>query len=281
MRCNGCELSPIRGARWKCRVCVDYDLCDVCYSRFHATGHYHIREHEFNRRRVRTSRGLGFSADLTMEEVQGSVRMGMGSTVVLSACNSGLGEIRAEGVVGLARGFLFAGAAATVVSLWSVHDGSTAALMEQMYEHLMDGRTTAQALRLAMLHLLDGPAESGPGSRWRRPLYWAAFLVVGANTRLPGVCVRGDMLEGPTEKKPSKPFPVEKKKTSGISSGVSSGVSQGMKLTLKKKEVKLKRGVGEEEEEAAAAAATEEEDQEQQEEDILEDEASDRDEEEE
>jgi len=120
---------------------------------------------------------------LTMDEVQGSVRLGAGSTVVLSACNSGRGEIRAEGVVGLARGFLFAGAAATVVSLWSVDDGSTAALMKEMYKHLKDGRTTAQALQLAMLHLL----ESGRDSRWRQPLYWAAFLVVGANTRLPGV----------------------------------------------------------------------------------------------
>ena len=85
--------------------------------------------------------------------------------------------------MGLARGFLFAGAAATVVSLWSVDDGSTAALMKEMYKHLKDGRTTAQALQLAMLHLL----ESGRDSRWRQPLYWAAFLVVGANTRLPGV----------------------------------------------------------------------------------------------
>ncbi len=126
-------------------------------------------------------------ADLTMEEVQRSMRMGTGSTVVLSACNSGRGKIIAEGVVGLARGFFFAGAAATVVSLWSVHDGSTAALMEQMYKHLEDGGTTAQALRLAMLHLLDGPAESGRDSRWRWPLYWAAFLVVCANTRLPCV----------------------------------------------------------------------------------------------
>ena len=78
--------------------------------------------------------------DLTMEEVQGSVRMGVGSTVVLSACNSGRGGIRAEGVMGLSRGFLFAGAAATVVSLWSVDDGSTAALMKQMYKHLKYGR---------------------------------------------------------------------------------------------------------------------------------------------
>ena len=121
---------------------------------------------------------------LTMDEVQGSVRLGAGSIVVLNACNyTGRGEIRAEGVMGLARGFLFAGAAATVVSLWSVDDGSTAALMKEMYKHLKDGRTTAQALQLAMLHLL----ESGRDSRWRQPLYWAAFLVVGANTRLPGV----------------------------------------------------------------------------------------------
>ncbi len=181
--CDGCGLSPIRGARWKCSVCADYDLCDVCHSQFHATGQYQTHGHEFNRRLVQTSHGLGYSTDLTMDEVQGSLRLGAGSTVVLSACNSGRGKILAEGVMGLSRGFLFAGAASTVVSLWSVDDGSTAALMKQMYKHLEDGRTTAQALRRAMLHLLNGPADL----RWRRPLYWAAFLVVGANTRLPGV----------------------------------------------------------------------------------------------
>jgi CHAT domain-containing protein len=135
-----------------------------------------------------------------MDEVQRSMRMGAGSTVVLSACNSGRGKIRAEGVVDPARGFLFAGATATVVSLWGVHDGSSAALKKQMYKHLEDGRTTAQALGIAMLHLLRGPAESWRDSRWRRdsrlvivprgrrrPLYWAVFLVLGANTHLPGV----------------------------------------------------------------------------------------------
>ena len=83
--CDGCGLSPIRGARWKCSVCADYDLCDVCHSQFHATGQYHTHGHEFNRRQVR------FCADLTMG----------GATVVLSACNSGRGKIRAEGVMGL------------------------------------------------------------------------------------------------------------------------------------------------------------------------------------
>ena len=74
--------------------------------------------------------------------------------------------------MGIARGFLFLGAAATVVSLWSVDDGSTSTLMAQMYQHLMDVRTTAQALRLAMLHLLHGRAESS------RDWWWA-------QTRLP------------------------------------------------------------------------------------------------
>ena len=62
-----------------------------------------------------------------------------------------------------------------------VDDESTSVLMEHMYHHLMDGRTTvAQALRLAMLHLLRRP----PSSHLRRPKYWAGFLVVGATTRL-------------------------------------------------------------------------------------------------
>jgi CHAT domain-containing protein len=163
--------------------------------------------------------------DLSMLEVQGSdeaagkregVLLAEGATVVLSACNTGRGEIKAEGVVGLARGFLLAGAAATVVSLWSVDDGSTAALMEQMYQHLgSKGCTVPQALRLAMLRLArpapnqhlphgqetDGhlpgaeAAEGGGGGgqdvadglqqAWKRPMHWAGFLVLGANTCLP------------------------------------------------------------------------------------------------
>jgi CHAT domain-containing protein len=146
--------------------------------------------------------------DLSMLEVQGSdeaadkregVRLGEGATVVLSACNTGRGEIKAEGVVGLARGFLLAGAAAAVVSLWSVDDGSTAALMEQMYRHLVEGCTVPQALRFAMLRLARRPALDQPVSEqdvadglqeaWKRPMHWAGFLVMGASTRLP----RGDI----------------------------------------------------------------------------------------
>jgi tetratricopeptide (TPR) repeat protein/CHAT domain-containing protein len=97
---------------------------------------------------------------LSMREVQGSeqeqvqgVQMAAGATVVLSACNTGRGEIKAEGVVGIARGFLLANASATVVSLWSVADKSTAALMRIKYKHLAQGVSVPQALRLAMLTL--------------------------------------------------------------------------------------------------------------------------------
>ena len=62
----------------------------------------------------------GKEADLSKEEVQGRVRMRAGSTAVLSACNTFRGVIKAEGVIGLARAFLFACVAAIVVSLWSV-----------------------------------------------------------------------------------------------------------------------------------------------------------------
>jgi CHAT domain-containing protein len=76
-----------------------------------------------------------------MKDVETQVEMRVGSTVVLSACNTGRGEIKAEGVLGLARGFLSAGAAAAVVSLWSVEDGSTASLMEHMYTQIAQGTT--------------------------------------------------------------------------------------------------------------------------------------------
>jgi hypothetical protein len=139
--------------------------------------------------------------NLSMREVQDTVKLRPGATVSLSACNTGRGEIKAEGVVGLARAFLVAGAAATVVSLWSVDDGSTSALMGHMYTHLVKGLTVPQALRLAMLRLAGCPVPelqlgvqeqdehkdvaAGLKPAWKRPMHWAGFLVVGATTRLP------------------------------------------------------------------------------------------------
>ncbi len=112
--------------------------------------------------------------DLFMFEVQGSeeahgVRLAPGATVVLSVCNTGRGEIKAEGVVGVVRGFLFANACAAVVSLWCVDDGSTAALMRIKYSRLAQGCTVAQVLRLAMLSLARCRAADGLPEEWRRP----------------------------------------------------------------------------------------------------------------
>jgi CHAT domain-containing protein len=93
--------------------------------------------------------------------------------VTLSACETGLGpELKGEGVMGLARAFLFAGAASVAVSLWQVDDAATAALMVKFYERMQRGEAKAAALRQAKLELLaDGT--------YAHPNYWAAFVLNG------------------------------------------------------------------------------------------------------
>ncbi|NJL27434.1 MAG: CHAT domain-containing protein [Thermoanaerobaculia bacterium] len=95
--------------------------------------------------------------------------------VVLSACDTARGkEVRGEGIVGLPRGFLYAGAARVVVSLWKVDDDATAELMKSFYrEMLVEGRPPAAALRAAQLNLRRRPG-------WETPRYWAGFVLQGA-----------------------------------------------------------------------------------------------------
>ncbi len=76
---------------------------------------------------------FGQRENLPVAEIQRDVELDSGATVVLSACNTGRGEIKAEGVMGPTRGLFIAGTASTVVSLWSADDGSTALLMPLMY----------------------------------------------------------------------------------------------------------------------------------------------------
>ncbi|HMZ19723.1 MAG TPA: CHAT domain-containing protein [Blastocatellia bacterium] len=93
--------------------------------------------------------------------------------VVLSACRTGLGqELRGEGVIGLTRAFLFAGAPSVAVSLWQVADASTAELMVGFYRQLEPRNDKAAALRRAKLALLAQP-------RYSHPYYWAPFVLVG------------------------------------------------------------------------------------------------------
>jgi CHAT domain-containing protein/tetratricopeptide (TPR) repeat protein len=94
--------------------------------------------------------------------------------VVLSACQTGLGkEIKGEGLVGLTRGFMYAGAARVVVSLWNVNDQATADLMAKFYQRMLkQGERPAAALRAAQV-------EMWRSAQWRSPYYWAAFTMEG------------------------------------------------------------------------------------------------------
>ena len=94
--------------------------------------------------------------------------------VVLSACQTALGkDIRGEGLVGLTRGFMYAGAARVVASLWKVDDAATAALMAQFYKEMFqNGKRPAEALRAAQIYISQQP-------RWRSPYFWSAFVLQG------------------------------------------------------------------------------------------------------
>jgi CHAT domain-containing protein/tetratricopeptide (TPR) repeat protein len=95
--------------------------------------------------------------------------------VVLSACQTGLGkEVRGEGLIGLTRGFLHAGATRVIASLWQVNDKATAELMRHFYQELLGEKkqSPAAALRAAQLTLWQQ-------KRWRHPTYWAAFALQG------------------------------------------------------------------------------------------------------
>ncbi|WP_414578045.1 CHAT domain-containing protein [Anabaena sp. CCY 9402-a] len=94
--------------------------------------------------------------------------------VVLSACQTGLGEeIKGEGLVGLTRGFMYAGSPRVVVSLWSVDDQATSELMQRFYQQMLQARLKpAAALRNAQI-------EIWRKQKYAAPYYWAAFTLQG------------------------------------------------------------------------------------------------------
>ena len=113
---------------------------------------------------------------LTAEDVSGLDLLDT-DLVVLSACETGLGEVRVgEGVFGLRRAFVLAGAKTLVMSLWKVPDQQTQELMEDFYRRLLEGVPRAEALRQAQLALK---------ARYPNPLYWGAFICQGERGPLP------------------------------------------------------------------------------------------------
>lgn len=97
---------------------------------------------------------------------------------VLSACNTGSGKLaQGEGLMSLARGFLYAGCPAIIVSLWEVEDDAGTQLMASFYKNLRQGKSKDEALRLAKLEYV-----TSVNNRLAHPHYWLGFKCIGDNT---------------------------------------------------------------------------------------------------
>ena len=96
--------------------------------------------------------------------------------VVLSCCHSGRGDIRAEGVIGIARAFLGSGARSVLVALWAISDSATEQLMSRFYEHLVEGESASESLHQAMKWMRK--------SKSTRVSEWASFTLIGDDVRL-------------------------------------------------------------------------------------------------
>ena len=94
--------------------------------------------------------------------------------VTLSACQTGLGKIsKGEGVIGLSRALVYAGAKNIIVSFWSVADQSTADLMRDFYQKMLESKSGySQNLRQAKLQMIRSENFSAP-------YYWAPFILIG------------------------------------------------------------------------------------------------------
>ena len=118
-------------------------------------------------------------ATLSMAEVH-ALELRRTKLVVLSACDTFKGELRSDGVVGITRAFVAAGAPTLVASLWKVDDAATLDLMRRFYRELLEDKdgdvegNAAVALRKAMLWMIKGTAK-----RSFSVLQWAAFVVYG------------------------------------------------------------------------------------------------------
>ena len=97
--------------------------------------------------------------------------------VVLSCCYSARGEINAEGVVGITRAFLGAGARSVIASLWEISDEATQEFMTHFYEHLLAGKSASKSLHHAMKSLRES-------EEFNAVKYWAPFVLIGDDVTL-------------------------------------------------------------------------------------------------
>ena len=109
---------------------------------------------------------------LTAQELS-NMNLGNVDMVVMSACQSGLGEVSGDGVFGLQRGFKLAGANTLLMSLWKVDDEATYLLMTEFYKHLLAGKSKRESLSLAQQTLRNN-------TKYSDPEYWASFILLDA-----------------------------------------------------------------------------------------------------
>ena len=107
---------------------------------------------------------------LTAEEIS-NMHLENTELVVLSACESGLGDLSSDGVMGVQRAFKNAGVQTLIMSLWKVDDNATRLLMTYFYQHLLEGDSKRQAFDKAK-------AEVRKDSRYSNPHFWAAFIML-------------------------------------------------------------------------------------------------------
>ena len=94
--------------------------------------------------------------------------------VTMSACQTGLGDISDDGVMGLQRGFKRAGVNTLLMTLWPVNDDATQILMREFYRNLTEGKSKRQSLKLAQQFLRENHQQ------YNNPYYWAPFILLDA-----------------------------------------------------------------------------------------------------
>ena len=100
--------------------------------------------------------------------------------VMLSACETGLGkEKRGEGVIGLTRAFMYAGAPTVGASLWSVADKSTAELMTDFYRRLLGSSAAPSSVASPTAAMREAQLAMITGKKYSAPFYWAPFVLIG------------------------------------------------------------------------------------------------------
>ena len=114
---------------------------------------------------------------LTMAEIS-QVRL-TAKLVVLSCCNSASGQIRAEGVVGIARAFLASGARAVLAALWAIEDKASMQFMNHFYEHLIHGESASESLHQAMKWMRE--------NKFSDVRLWAPFMLIGDDVTFKGL----------------------------------------------------------------------------------------------